>query len=60
VGLNQHRSRSDGNGDIVDSGSKEDDIGNTSEMKEDDIDNFIDADGSEPKAKEDICSWKEL
>ena len=35
-------------------------MGNTSEREEDDLDNFMDAGGSEPKAKEDICSWEEL
>ena len=60
MGLDQRRSRSDGNGDIADSGGEEDDTGNTSEREEDDMDNFMDAGRSEPKAKEDIRSWEEL
>jgi hypothetical protein len=60
VGLNQRGSGSDGDGDVADSGGEEDDTGNTSEREEDDMDNFMDAGGSEPKAKEDIRSWEEL
>jgi hypothetical protein len=32
----------------------------TSDREEDDTDTFIEASESEPKAKEDIHSWKEL
>jgi hypothetical protein len=31
-----------------------------SDKKEDDMDNFMEASGCEPKAKEDICGWMEL
>jgi hypothetical protein len=60
VGLDQRGSGSDGDGDVADSGGEEDNTGNTSEREEDDMDNFMDAGRSEPKAKEDIRSWEEL
>jgi hypothetical protein len=54
VGLNQGGSGSDGDSDVADSGGKEE--GNTSEREEDDMDNFMDASGTNPKVKEDIHS----
>jgi hypothetical protein len=32
----------------------------TLDREEDDMDTFMEASGSEPKVKEDICLWKEL
>ena len=58
--LDEGGSRSDGDGDIVDSDREEDHRGNISEMEENDMDKFMDASGSEPKAKVDIRSWEEL
>ncbi len=58
VGLDQGGSRSDGDGDVADSGGEEE--GNTLEREEDDMDNFMDASRTEPKAKDDIHSWEEL
>ena len=58
VGLDQGGSGSDGNDDIADPGGEEE--GNTSEREEDDMDDFMDASGTEPKAKDDIRSWEEL
>ncbi len=49
----------DSDDDSADS-SREVGSGNTSDREEDDMDNFIEASGSDPKAKEDIRSWKEL
>jgi hypothetical protein len=37
-----------------------DDREDTSDREEDDMDNFMEASGSEPKANEDIRLWKEL
>jgi len=60
VGLDEGGSRSDGDGDVADSSREEDGQGNISEREEDDMDDFMDTTGSDPKAKEDIRSWEEL
>ena len=60
----ENEDESDGNEDIAvldgkpDSGEHNSTIG--SDNKEDDIDNAIEASGSQPKAKEEICGWEEL
>ncbi len=58
MGLDQGGSGSDGDGNVADSGGEEE--GNTSEREEDDMDNFMDASGTKPKAKDDIHLWEEL
>jgi hypothetical protein len=58
VGLDQGGSGLDGNDDVADPSGEEE--GNTSEREEDDMDNFIDASRTEPKAKDNICLWEEL
>jgi hypothetical protein len=60
VRLDEGGSGSDGDGDIVDSDREEDHGGNISEMEENDMDEFMDVSGSEPKVKVDIRSWEEL
>ena len=60
MGLDEGGSRSDGDGDVADSSREEDGQGNISEREEDDMDDFMDTTGSDPKAKEDIRSWEEL
>jgi hypothetical protein len=39
---------------------EEEDLEEGEEEEEEDMDNFINASGSEPNAKNDICGWKEL
>ena len=60
MGLDEGGSGSDGDDDILDSSRKASGKGNISDREEDNMDNFIDTSGAEPKAKEDICSWEEL
>jgi hypothetical protein len=55
VGLSEGGSRSDSDNDSVDS-SHEIGGGNASDREEDDMDNFMEASRSRPKAKEDIWS----
>jgi len=59
VGLSEGGSGSDSDDDSADSSHE---VGgrNAVDREEDDMDNFMEASGSEPKAKEDIQSWKEL
>ncbi len=45
--------------DMLDPEEKED-LEEGEEEEEEDMDNFIDASGLEPNAKNDICGWKEL
>jgi len=59
VGLSEGGSRLDSNNDSADS-SHEVGSRNALDREEDDMDNFMEASGSGPKAKEDIRSWKEL
>jgi hypothetical protein len=56
VGLDEGGSGSDGDSDIADSSHEEDGQGNISEREEDDMDDFMDVTGSDPKVKEDIRS----
>jgi len=58
VGLDQGGSGSDGDDNVADPSGKEE--GNTSEREDDDMDNFMDASGTEPKVKDDIRLWEEL
>jgi hypothetical protein len=58
--LDEGGSRSDGDGNVADLSHEEDSQGNISEREEDNMDDFMDAIGSDPKAKEDIHSWEEL
>ena len=64
VESSENEDESDGNEDIAvsdgepDSGEHNSMIG--SDNKEDDIDNVMEASGSQPKAKEEICRWEEL
>jgi hypothetical protein len=60
VGLDEGGSGSDGDDDIPDSSHEVGSRGNIPDREEDDMDNFIDTSGAEPKAKEDIHSWEEL
>jgi len=55
LGLGEGRSGLDSDNNLVDS-SHEVGSGNTSDREENVIDNFIEASGLEPKAKEDIWS----
>ncbi len=59
VGLSEGGSGSDSDDDSADSSHE---VGgrNALDREEDDMDNFMEASGSEPKVKEDIRSWKEL
>ncbi len=59
--LSQVESGSDSNGDIMGLGHKLDMTGPGGiDEEEEDIDDFMDTGGAEPKAKEEICNWKEL
>src|SRR6266851_1842162 len=60
VGLDKGGSGSDGNSNVADSSHEKDGQGNISEREEEDMDNFMDASGSDPKVKEDIHLWEEL
>jgi hypothetical protein len=55
-GLGDSGSESDSDDDDVEMDGREE----TSDREEDDTDTFMEASRSEPKAKEDIRSWKEL
>ncbi len=60
VGLDEGGSGSDGDDDIADLSDEAGGRGNTSDREEDNMDNTMDATGSEPKAKEDIRPWEKL
>jgi hypothetical protein len=64
VESSENEDESDGNEDIAVSHGEPDGAEHNSTIgsdnEEDDIDNVMEASGSQPKAKEEICRWEEL
>ncbi len=56
-GLSQTGSGSDGDGDIAEWDNEPE---GGSDSEEEDMDDFLDTSGAEPRTKETICNWHEL